>query len=361
MSMGWFHYANPPAVYWGAGCVVRLSDEAREAHRIFVVTTRSVEKSLGATITRLLGGRLAGRFAGVGQHAPLAEVRAAAEAARAKNPDLLLSVGGGSAIDACKTVAFMLATGNALEDLESARGVEPDALPHLAVPTTLSAAEMDGAAGFSVDGEKSGVQARTLTPRAVFYDPELALATPLSLWLSTGIRALDHAIEGLLSPENNPLAEAAALESLRRLLPALRATKKDPSDVAARGEAQLGAWLSMTIPFASSRGLGHTLGKRIGARHAIPHGVTSCLLLPPVLRDYARRPEHHAMLAKIARALDAADAADGVARLIAELELPSHLGAFSLSDEDLRAAAEPVARRVHRSVDDLVAIYKEAW
>jgi alcohol dehydrogenase class IV len=359
--MGWFHYGNPPAIYWGAGCATRLSDEARDAHRVFVVTTRSVERTLGAQIEGLLGGRMAGRFSAIGQHAPISDVRAAAAAARAVHPDLLVSVGGGSVIDAAKTVAFMLATGDALEDLEAVRGLEPEALPHLALPTTLSAAEMDGAAGFTDGGEKTGVHARTLIPRAVFYDPELALHTPLGLWLSTGMRAIDHAIEGLLSPENNPLSEGAALESLARLPPALRATKKDPADLVARGEAQLGAWLSMTLPLASARGLGHMLGKRIGARHGIPHGVTSCLLLPHVLRDYARRAEHHPMLAKIARALGGDDEADALADLIAELELPHHLREYSLSDPDLRAAAEPLARRAHRPVEELINIYKEAW
>lgn len=360
--MSWFRYGNPPLVVWGAGSVVRLVDET--ARRVFLVTTRSVNASLGEVIERLLGARLAGRFAGVRQHAPIDDVRAAAEAARAVKPDLLVSLGGGSAIDTAKSVAFMLATGLDLGDLEAARGLEPDALPHVAVPTTLSAAEMDGSAGLTVDGEKVGVQAPTLMPRAVLYDAELATKTPLELWLSTGIRAVDHAVEGLLSPENNPLSEAAALESLKRLRRALPATRKDPADLDARSEAQVGAWLSMTLPLASARGLGHTLGKRIGARHAIPHGVTSCLLLPHVMRDAARRPENARVLERVAQAMgrtSAEEAAQAVEDLIAELELPQHLSAFHLSEDDLRAAAEPVARRSHRPLDELMAIYRAAW
>jgi alcohol dehydrogenase class IV len=350
----WFHYENPPRIYAGAGCVVRLVDEAREAHRLFLITNRSAQGAIGAGLSRLLGGRLAGS-AIVRQHAPVGDVRAAAAAARAARPDALVSLGGGSAVDTAKCVAALLAGG----DLQSS--VECDTLPHLAVPTTLSAAEMDGAAGFTDGGEKRGIASPSLTPRAVFYDPELTLSTPLDLWLSTGIRAVDHAVEGLIAPEANPLSQAAALEALRKLSRALARTKSDPSDLAAREEAQMGAWLSMLLPMASARGLSHTLGKRIGARHGIPHGVTSCLLLPHVVRDHLR--EHRGILSQVSEALgrSGADPAEALQALIADLGLPQHLGAYHLAEDDLVAAAAPVARRLERPVEELVAIYRAAW
>lgn len=159
-------------------------------------------------------------------------------------------------------------------------------LPHFAVPTTLSAAELSGSSGFSAEGtnEKVGVAARELVPKAVFYDVALAVHTPLDLWLSTGIRAVDHAVETLLAPGEHPLPDAAALESLRLLAMRLRDVKAEPANRAARTDCQLGAWRSYLLPGPAAKGLSHTLGKRIGSRHGLPHGITSCLLLPHAMR-----------------------------------------------------------------------------
>src|SRR6202040_2254025 len=110
-----------------------------------------------------------------------------------------------------------------------------------------------------------------LLPRAVFFDAELTLETPLPLWLSTGIRAVDHAVETLLAPGSHPFSDTLAVEALRRLQSSLLATFADPGDLAARTESQLGAWFSFTLPGPAAAGLSHTLGKRIGSRHAIPH------------------------------------------------------------------------------------------
>ncbi|MFL5309253.1 MAG: iron-containing alcohol dehydrogenase, partial [Myxococcales bacterium] len=232
-------------------------------------------------------------------------------------------------------------------------------LPHLAVPTTLSVAELAGSAGFSAEGtkEKVGVAAAELRPAAVFYDADLAVKTPLDLWLTTGIRAVDHAAETLLAPGEHPLPDAAALDGLRRLRKGLLATKANPADKAARTECQLGAWHSYLLPGPAAKGLSHTLGKRLGSRHDIPHGVSSCLVLPHVLRYLA--PKAPDTMKRIADALEAPTAAEGVARLIMQLGLPNHLAAYQLSDEDLREAVRPVVSADH-SENDLLGILRAA-
>src|SRR5205085_662026 len=121
-------------------------------------------------------------------------------------------------------------------------------------------------------------------PTAVFYDGELCLQTPIELWLSTGIRAVDHAVETIFADGEHPLPDASATESLRQMPQALLAAKEDPQSAEARTAGQIAAWLSYLLPGPAARGLSHTLGKRIGSRHGIPHGVTSCLLLPHVIR-----------------------------------------------------------------------------
>jgi alcohol dehydrogenase len=378
---GTFVYANPRTIHWGAGTLAAHLDReltTREAVRAFVISTRSVANhpALGGRLRELLGGRLGGEFGAISQHAPASTVAAAVDAARDARPDILVSFGGGSPIDAAKSVAFALATGLDLRDplaADHARRLRPrpdDLLPHIAIPTTLSAAELSGLAGFTTetDREKVGLRGEALIPAAVIFDAELSLHTPLDLWLSTGIRAVDHAVETLLASGSHPLPDTLALDALRRLRGGLLATHADPSDLAARTESQQGAWFSFTLPGPAAGGLSHTLGKRIGSRHAIPHGVSSCLLLPHVMRYLAGR--NPAPLARAAAALDvdtaemppelaARRAADAVADLIHALGLPQHLDQYGLSEADLEAAAGPVASDAY-PLEDLVAIYRAA-
>jgi alcohol dehydrogenase len=357
----------------------RLDDELRRlrAERVFVVTTRSVARNpvlLPALVERL-GARCAGQFSAIGQHAPARSVAEAVEAVREARPDALISFGGGSPIDATKAVAFALATELDLNDpsaaAKAARLDARDLLPHLSVPTTLSVAEMSGLAGFTTDDahEKVGLRAEGMTPAVVFYDASLTLPTPIDLWLSTGIRAVDHAVETLVSDKTQPFSSTLSLEALRRLRAGLLASRADPADLGARTECQLGAWLSFTLPGPAAGGLCHTLGKRIGARHEIPHGVTSCLLLPHVMRYLCSRSA--AAQASIASALGvdtrempieqaAAKAADAAYDLIAALGQPQHLGEYGLSDADLEAAARPVASADY-PLEDLIGIYRAAW
>jgi alcohol dehydrogenase class IV len=371
VERGAFVYANPPRVFWGAGSVVeRLEGELARlgAGRALLVTTRSVAASpaLGGALRARLGGRLLAPHVTIRAHAPVRDVAEAAALARDLGPDLLLSCGGGSPIDAAKAVAFALASGLDLLEKDAAKAARGLALagrrvlPHLAIPTTLSAAEMGSGAGFTTEAtrQKSGLFAPELLPAAIFYDADFAVETPLDLWLSTGIRAIDHAVETILAPESHPHADALALEALRRLPAALRAAKAAPADREARTRGQLGAWLSDPLPHESGAGLSHMLGKRIGARHGIPHGVTSCLLLPHVMRVRAR--EAPRAMARIAEALGAPDAADAVAALVAELDLPRHLGPFGLTDADLAEAVRPLAGE-GRPAADLVAILRAAW
>jgi alcohol dehydrogenase class IV len=151
-----------------------------------------------------------------------------------------------------------------------------------------------------------------------------------------------------------------ALEAVRRLFRSLPEARARPDDVAVRTENQLAAWFSYTLPGPSAAGLSHTLGKQIGARHGIPHGVTSCLLLPHVMRYLAtRQPER---LGELSRATGSCGgplaAADDVSALIHTLGLPQHLSEFGLGEKELRAAAEAMAG--DHPADDLYAIYTAA-
>lgn len=318
-----FTYSNPRLIHWGAGSVAQLRE--LEATAVAVVTTRSLREELHRLPIR------PSRVVVIGQHAPMSEINVGVEAAR--GADAIVSFGGGSPIDAAKIIAFRLVR-----------------VPHTAVPTTLSAAELAAGAGYTNDeGDKAGMREPGLMPTAVIYDAELTLMTPMDLWLSTGIRALDHAVEGFLADGEHPFNDVMALEAIRRLFDSLPRAKAAPGDVGVRTENQLAAWFSFTLPGASAAGLSHTMGKQIGARHGIPHGVTSCLLLPHVMRYQATRmPDRAAHL----------PSPDDVYRLIGSLGLPQHIAAYGIGEPELRHAAEELAGMCPAA--DILGIYLSA-
>jgi alcohol dehydrogenase class IV len=242
-----------------------------------------------------------------------------------------------------------------LADRADGAGRAARALPHVAVPTTLSVAELAAGAGYTDEaGNKAGMRDARQLPDAVIYDAALTLATPIALWLSTGIRALDHAVEGTLADGLHPFSDVMALESIRRLFDSLPRAKAAPGDVDVRTENQLAAWFGYTLT-ASASGLSHTMGKQIGARHSIPHGVTSCLLLPHVMRYLERRmPERFALIAEAT----GPDPAGQVQGLIGSLGLPQHIAAYGIGEPELRKAAGELAGK--SPAEDLLKIYLAA-
>jgi maleylacetate reductase len=327
-----FTYANPHVIHWGRGSVKQLSSELSRLgrDRVALVTTRSLLDSAAA-----LGIKPTATIV-IGQHAPSSQIDAGVE--EAGGADGIVSFGGGSAVDAAKIISVRLADGDGR------------ALPHIAIPTTLSVAELAAGAGYTNDaGDKSGMRDPRLMVEAVIYDAELTLATPMELWLSTGIRALDHAVEGFLASGEHPYSDVMALEAIRRLFDSLPRARAAPRDLEVRTENQLAAWFSFTLPGASASGLSHTMGKQIGARHGIPHGVTSCLLLPHVMRYLApKMPDRMAAL----------PSSDQVYDLISSLGLPQHIAAYGIGEPELKRAAGELAGKY--PAQELVEIYLAA-
>jgi maleylacetate reductase len=352
---GVFSYANPPLIRWGPGSVSTLRSELDRLGgvRVALLTTRSVaaDSAVMGPVCDALNGRGPDAIATVGQHAPAADIANAERLVAERGADSVVSLGGGSPIDAAKIVAIHIG--------ERRNGAAP--LPHVAVPTTLSVAELASGAGMTDEaGNKVGLRDPRGLPQAVVYDAELALRTPIELWLSTGIRALDHAVEGFLADGDHPLTDVMSLEAVRRLFVTLPQARIDPTDVAVRTENQLAAWFSYTLPAPTAAGLSHMMGKQIGARHGIPHGVTSCLLLPHVMRYRAAWQEDR--LGQLAAAMGgrhAGDAADAVEELIRRLELPRHIADFGIGEVELRSAAGTLAGSLggRHTEADLFRIY----
>jgi alcohol dehydrogenase class IV len=171
-------------------------------------------------------------------------------------------------------------------------------------------------------------------------------------------------VEGILADGLHPFSDTLALHALRVLPETLPRTKALPADLTMRTESQLAAWQSFTLPAASANGLSHVMGKQIGARHGIPHGVTSCLLMPHVMRYLADNVEGKGDLlagmefGSSKSGGDAYSAVDAAAALIAELGLPQHIADYGIGEPELRRAAEELAGRY--PAEDLLGIYLAA-
>jgi len=182
-------------------------------------------------------------------------------------------------------------------------------LYHIAIPTTLSAAECTMMAGFTnAEGMKTGVRDPHLAPQAILYDATFARYTPPRLWMSTGLRALDHAVETLYHPTATEMPSRVmalnAIAGLFTYLPRYHATSSAPDDDVIT-QLQLATFSSLGFlgqNMAGGLGLSHSLGYALGSPYSIPHGITSCLTLGHVVKLKADE-EGTGNAAQLARAL----------------------------------------------------------
>lgn len=301
------------------------------------------------TLEDALGERLVGIFSGLPQHSPLPDVLDAAREAKALNCDILISIGGGSSIDAAKLVQHCLTLGAfELEPLlasrtDKARSRQRGTVAHIAVPTTLSGAEFTYFAGGRNPTTllKEAFFAPDLLPRTVIFDQHLATRTPQRLWLSSGLRAMDHALEGLMSGRDHALSHVLALEGIRRLRTALPATQAYPGDLSARRQSQFGGWFcSVGLMSGVPMGASHAIGHVIGSLFDVPHGLTSCIALPAVIAYNYRAGDP--LFDEIAQALGGtrgSEAPDLLRGFITSLGLPTSMTELGLGRDRFDAIA----------------------
>jgi maleylacetate reductase len=391
MKTGVFNYLELDRVHFGTPAAEALQTEAttRGAQRIVVVTSKSLNRKTDAVTAALsrIQPQVVGLFDECVEHTPRTSVLAVAQLLRDTRADLVVSIGGGTVIDTVKVALVALAEGvSTVEGLDAwhlrvaADGsrVTPQPRPapcrQIAVPTTLSGAEFSDLGG-STDtrhGTKQGYTGAFIGAAAVILDPRITVHTPDRLWLSTGVRALDHAVEALCSVNAQPLIDATSVRALALLGRSLKRYTTAPGDLDARLDGQMGAWLAATSIRRTEYGASHGLGHALGADAGVPHGITSCVLLPTVMRFNAQVCA--AQMAEIAAALGDAHrpAADQVEALIADLGLPTRLsqlaipgfGPERLATIAQKGMANPWVHSNPRKISDaaqLEALLEQAW
>ena len=278
-----------------------------------------------------------------------AAVRAATAAFRAHDADGVIGLGGGSPLDLAKAVA--LAATHPSDELAPYAVVEGGlvritaaAVPVVAVPTTSgTGSEVSrGALIILDDGRKVSIGSPHLIPRAAICDPTLTFGLPPGLTAATGMDALAHCIETLCSLRENPIADAIAVDGLRRGWAALPLAVADGTDRAARAAMML-ASIQGALAFQKGLGAVHALSHALGALPVSPHhGTLNAVLLPHVLRFNA--PAIDAVVPRLADAMglpgaEAVQLADAIAARNAALGLPAGLAAMGIEAASLPAIA----------------------
>jgi alcohol dehydrogenase class IV len=249
--------------------------------------------------------------------------------------------------------------------------VHPPTVPIINIPTSLSGGEYFPLAGGTDDTthHKQAFLHPGMGSTIIILDPELCLLTPEYYWLSTGVRSLDHCVEALCSLEATAISDNDAETGLRLLVPSLLRCKDDPRDVDARHKCQMAVILAMKsvragIPMGGSHAIGHQLGPL-----GVPHGVTSCIMCPAVMKYNIKHAGDHGTIkqkqAKVLQILwseatiaavlrdsslqeDTADLGDVLDIIIRKLGLPRSLAEMGLGQTNL----DPLASR---ALDDFWA------
>ncbi len=328
------------------------------AHRVLLITSDTLRNKTDdiAKIEHALGSDHAATFSGVPPHAPREAVIAAAAKAREVDADLIVSVGGGSVTDCAKIVPICLANDiTSVEQMSSyhitvddaGQMVNPDFKPQtvrtICIPTTLSGGEFNPLSGAtdSVTKHKQAYEKRLMAPVSVILDPALTRHTPEWLWFSTGVRSLDHAIETLQSFRSNDYCDGLADSALRLLIEGLPRVKADPTDMEARLKCQIGAWQSMLpiiggVPMGASHAIGHVLGGLCN----VPHGYTSCVMSPFVLKWNVDVNADRQRRISVAFGEPEKLASELVHDFIAGLGMPRSLAAVEVTEDRFQNIAE---------------------
>ena len=379
-----FTMSRVDKVVEGAGSAERLGRHLRslQGDRIAVLTSPSVRRSgFFDPIVDGLAGRAISVLDQVRPHNRVTALAEIVDTLVSEPPDLIVAVGGGSVVDAAKLSALAVARGerdaSALVGLSMGRGEGralsiPGRVPTVvAVPTTLAGSEWNGYAG-AVDerGTKVMIGHVRLTPSVVVLDPVVAGETPVDLWIQSGVRTLDHAIEGLHSRRSHVVSSALSLEAIRAVASALPNSRGDHSDPEATASCFRATWMAAVYMHNAPMGLSHAIGHQLGVA-GVPHGATSSIVLPHVLRFLERRaPE---VQTRIRDALHEAGAGGSTAAEALEtwldgLDVPRTLRGYEIDETTLDTIAAAVVESPlidmvpgPVSVDDVRAILSRAW
>ncbi len=373
--------------FFGAGAIELIAEE---------IIKKGLKKALVITDSFLFESKVADQIctvlAGAGVHSfiyygvkpnPTVEiVNEALSIAREIEPDFIVALGGGSAIDTSKAVGIVLANKGKVEDYEGVNKSSKKSLPVIAVNTTAGTGSEVTTFYVITDEKRHSKMVMVDTNSAVWIavnDTNLMISMPKSLTAATGMDAMTHALEAVLSKEATPFTDKDALWAITVIKEYLPRAVKDPNDMQAR-EMMAYAQYSAGLAFSNS-GLGmvHAMAHSLGGFYNLPHGVCNAVLLPHVMEFNAKDEKVQQNFQKIYKALElkgasayspyraVTDSVREIKRLSQEVGIPPDLSELGVREEDFDSLAKLAlqdtcmpSNPVQPSLDQIKAVYAKA-
>ena len=303
-----FSYHIPTQIEFGNGAIARLPEfvKALGGSRVLVVGDPGVLRAgLIDRVQAILTGAsiFNAVFADVESDPATRSVDEGTVHGKANGCDLVVGIGGGSALDTAKAIGLMLVNDGNIKDYVGIGKVPRAGAPVIAVPTTAgtgSELTIWSVLSDKVAKAKISVGSVLNCPAIALLDPELTLSLPPQITAATGMDALTHALESYVNTATQPISEAMSDQAMTLIARSLRKAVADGSDVEARGDMLLASTIA-AMAFNSTRlGLVHAFAMPLGAKFGIPHGLVNAIMLPGVMRfNHLANPRKFARIAEI--------------------------------------------------------------
>ena len=355
-----FDYQPTTHVVFGCRTIGRLGEVARElgGRRVLVVTDPHLvaagHVAHGVESLRDAGLELV-VFDGVEENPTTRHVEACAAFARQHAVDLIVGLGGGSAMDCAKGCNFVLTNGGRMQDYWGTSKATQPMLPMIAVPTTAGTGSEAQSFALIADEKthlKMACGDKKAACRAAILDPELTVTMPAAVTAATGIDAMAHAIETYVTTRRNPISQLFSREAWRLLAANLEIVLRVPNHMEARGAMLLGAHFAGAAIENSMLGATHACANPLSAHYGIAHGVAIGLMLPHVIRfNGPAVPNLYAQLTGLA-GVDSNHGKDATGCLAARIEelvsasgQPSRLSECNVARDIIPVLAEEASKQ----------------
>lgn len=382
-----FKITFTPLSYTGWGALDHLVDEVNrfDAKNILVVTDPFLEElGIADQVVKPLNavGIRTELYTEVVPEPPLEVGEKLVRFTREQEFDLVIGLGGGSALDLAKLAGVLATHEGEVADylnLTGNRSLTHKGLPKILIPTTSgTGSEVTNIAVLSLETSKDVVTHDYLLPDAAIVDPALTISLPPKVTASTGIDALTHAIEAYLSVNANPVTDGMALQAIRLISGSIRTAVSDGSNKEARSDMSYGSYLAGLAFFNAGVAGVHALAYPLGGQFHIAHGESNAVLLPYVMSYIRASCEKRMKDMYEAMGFTSTDQAgeedslkyvEELKRLVADVKIPLSLQGFGIAEDALESLADDAMKQqrllarspMQLERKDVYAIYRNAY
>lgn len=347
-------------VIFGRAAAQALSEEVERLNkrRVFLMASHTLNSKTNEVekIRAALGERFAGLFDQIPQHTSRQGAVAAARAAVDVEADLIVAIGGGSVVDASKIMLICMEhkifEPRGLDGFEIKIGSDrvpqrptyrPPSVRMIAIPSTLSGGEYN-AGCLVTDTDRKLKQTffhPLMMPITIILDPELALHAPETLWLGSGTRAMDHAIEALCARNGSPLVDASVLRGIALMARMLPQSRANPTDVAVRNQCQIASWLcAFGLQARVTMGASHAIGHVLGGTCRVAHYLCTPVMMPGVLQYNEPATEEAQKELAVALGRPELRASEAFRQFVTEIGLPTRLREVAVTEDKFELIAQ---------------------